>query len=420
VQQPDVGHESVRTNVARRRYRLASPQTAVALTGLIAALGVVDLLLAAHTRQLAPSAAILAALGVVTVLVGLVVATRQPRNAMGWCLLGVPFLVVVMNAASTYSVLDYRMRQGRLPFGAVAVLLQPMWAPAIVLFVFALLLFPDGVMPSGRSRWVIWTVGAMGAVWIAGALAIAVSAIIHHDVHVDSGGSLLALDHPRGDWAWWGVVQNVVFPAALASLVLWGIEQVPKYRRSTGDRRLQLKWLYGGAVFSFGCAFVDVALDPAKSSQALGTVVEVVLVMGLAALPLSMGVAILKLRLYDIDRVVSRTLAYAVVTGLVVGVYVGIVTLTTKTLGFHTPLAVAASTLAAVALFNPLRVRVQRVVDRRFNRAHYDAETTVAAFTARLRDAVDLETVRTELLEVVNRAVEPAHASVWIRRRESG
>ncbi len=131
-----------------------------------------------------------------------------------------------------------------------------------------------------------------------------------------------------------------------------------------------------------------------------------------------MGLGILKYRLYDIDRLISRTLSYAVVTGLVVGVYVGIVTLATKTLGFHTPVAVAASTLAAVALFNPLRLRVQRIVDRRFNRARYDAVATVAAFTAQLRDAVDLETVRTELLEVVNRAVEPAHASVWIRRRE--
>ena len=98
----------------------------------------------------------------------------------------------------------------------------------------------------------------------------------------------------------------------------------------------------------------------------------------------------------------------------------GVVTLVTRVLGFSSPVAVAASTLAAVALFNPLRVRVQRVVDRRFNRAHFDAEATVATFASRLRDAVDVETVRTELLEVVNRAVEPSHASVWIKRRTRG
>ncbi len=121
----------------------------------------------------------------------------------------------------------------------------------------------------------------------------------------------------------------------------------------------------------------------------------------------------------DLDRLISRTLSYAIVTGLVVGVYVGVITLVTRVLGFSSPVAVAASTLAAVALFNPARVRIQRVVDRRFNRARYDAEATIASFTARLRDAVDVEKVRSELLEVVNRAVEPAHATVWIRQHKS-
>ena len=332
--------------------------------------------------------------------------------------LGVPFLAVVNIAASTYSVLDYRMRHGRLPLGVVAVLLQPTWAPGIVLFVFALLLFPDGVRPSGLARWAMWIVTAVGVVWIAGALGIAVSTILQHNIRVDGGGNLLAIDHSTGAGAWWGVFQNAVFPAFLASFLLWGVAQVPNYRRSTGDRRLQLKWLYGGAVISVCSALALFAVGNYSASQAVDFVVKVILAMGVAALPISMGVAVLKLRLYDIDRVVSRTLSYALVTGLVVGVYVGIITLVTKVLGFSSPIAVAASTLAAVALFSPLRLRVQRVVDRRFNRARYDSEATVATFVARLRDAVDLETVRTELLEVVNRAVEPAHASVWLRRRE--
>jgi hypothetical protein len=154
-----------------------------------------------------------------------------------------------------------------------------------------------------------------------------------------------------------------------------------------------------------------------QASGAMGTVLNI-LGSGIIALPIAIVVGILKYRLYEVDRLISRTLSYAIVTGLVIGVYVGVITLVTRVLGFSSPVAVAASTLAAVALFNPLRVRIQRVVDRRFNRARYDAVATVAAFTARLRDAVDLEAVRTELLEVVNRAVEPAHASVWIRRRE--
>jgi hypothetical protein len=131
----------------------------------------------------------------------------------------------------------------------------------------------------------------------------------------------------------------------------------------------------------------------------------------------SIGVAVLRYRLFDIDRIVSRTLAYAIVTGLLVGVYAGLVLLTTEVFGFHTPVAVAASTLAAAALFSPVRRRVQRLVDRRFNRARYDAETTVAAFADRLKDAVNLDAARDDLAETVYQALEPAHLSVWVSPR---
>ncbi len=128
--------------------------------------------------------------------------------------------------------------------------------------------------------------------------------------------------------------------------------------------------------------------------------------------------AILKYRLFDIDRIISRTLAYAIVTGLLVGVYAAIVLLARQVVSLTTPVAVAASTLAAAALFNPLRRRVQRAVDRRFNRARYDADAAVAAFAARLKDAVDPDAARAELLDVVHRSLEPAHVSVWIRPGE--
>jgi membrane-associated phospholipid phosphatase len=132
----------------------------------------------------------------------------------------------------------------------------------------------------------------------------------------------------------------------------------------------------------------------------------------------SIGVAILKYRLYDIDRIISRTLAYAIVTGLLGGVYAGLVLLATQVLGHHySSVAVAAATLAAAALFNPVRRRVQRAVDRRFNRARYDADRTVALFAARLKDAVDLESVRDDLAGVVQKALEPAHISVWMNER---
>jgi hypothetical protein len=137
--------------------------------------------------------------------------------------------------------------------------------------------------------------------------------------------------------------------------------------------------------------------------------------VGLLALPACIGVAVLKYRLFDIDRLISRTLAYAVLTGLLVGVYAGLVLLAIEVLRLSSSVAVAVATLAAAALFNPARIRVQRLVDRRFNRARYDAEQMVAAFAASLKDAVELDVVQAGLAGTVRAAQEPAHLSVWIR-----
>jgi hypothetical protein len=133
-----------------------------------------------------------------------------------------------------------------------------------------------------------------------------------------------------------------------------------------------------------------------------------------AGLPVAICVAVLRYRLYDIDRIISRTLAYAIVTGLLVGVYAGLVLLATRALRVHTPVAVAVATLAAAALFSPVRRWVQRRVDRQFNRARYDADQIAAAFAARLQDTVELSSVRDDLTGIVFRALEPAHVSVWI------
>jgi hypothetical protein len=186
--------------------------------------------------------------------------------------------------------------------------------------------------------------------------------------------------------------------------------QVLSWQRATGDRRQQLKWLAFGAAVTIGLGLL--------AANFTSGIVSEILSAGTAALPVSIGIGILKYRLYDIDRIISRTLAYAIVTGLLLGLYAGLVLLATRILSYHTPVAVAASTLAAAALFNPLRHRVQRAVDRRFNRARYDADQTVAAFAARLKDAVDLGSVCDDLTHVVSRALEPAHLSVWISRRD--
>ena len=146
----------------------------------------------------------------------------------------------------------------------------------------------------------------------------------------------------------------------------------------------------------------------------LRTASSAFLSLSLIAIPVALGIAIFRQGLFDIDRVISRTLAYAIVTGVLAAVYAGLVLLATQVLSLHTPVAVAAATLAAAALFSPVRRRVQRRVDRRFNRARYDADQTVAAFAARLKDAVDLDAVRDDLARVVQTALEPVHVSVWV------
>jgi hypothetical protein len=198
-----------------------------------------------------------------------------------------------------------------------------------------------------------------------------------------------------------------------AVLAAWSL--VVRSRRGRAIERQQIKWLAcSGCLLALALVPSTVlSLTPGTASRiAEGTTMAVAL-----TIPAAVAVAVLRYRLYDIDRVISRTVAYAIVTGLLIGIYAGLVLLATQVLGLRTPVAVAAATLAAAALFSPVRRRVQRVVDRRFNRARYDADKTVAAFAARLKDAVDLDAVRADLTGVVHQALEPAHVSVWISQR---
>ncbi len=170
--------------------------------------------------------------------------------------------------------------------------------------------------------------------------------------------------------------------------------------------------MFGSAV-CIVCAGLSIPGQTAPSG--FWAALNSVLAVGFIALPISIGVGILRYRLYDIDQVISRTVAYAIVTGLLIGVYAALVTMAHSVLSDRSPFAVAAATLAAVALFNPLRRRVQRAVDKRFNRAHYDAEKTVAAFAGRMQDAADLDEIRDDLLAVAYRVMEPERIALWVR-----
>ena len=185
-----------------------------------------------------------------------------------------------------------------------------------------------------------------------------------------------------------------------------------RYRRAQTVERAQLRWLvYAGFVIAVAVpATIPIPSTDVQNAISSGAV---------ALIPVAIGIAVLRYRLYDIDRIISRTLAYAIVTGLLIGIYAGLVLLATQVLQIRSAVAVAAATLAAAALFNPVRRRVQHRVDRRFNRARYDAETTVAAFAARLKDAVDLDTVCADLAGVVQAALEPAHVWVWSGDRQA-
>jgi uncharacterized membrane protein HdeD (DUF308 family) len=201
-----------------------------------------------------------------------------------------------------------------------------------------------------------------------------------------------------------GTAYNLSQEAGLLVLLVGVISMAVRFRRSGTEQRLQLKWfLYASAVAAV-VVFVagDLSNDPLPEFEVVFPLI-----------PVAVGIAILKYRLYDIDRLISRTLGYAIVTGLLVGLYAGLVLLATEVLSIKSPVAVAAATLAAAALFTPLRRRVQHVVDRRFNRVRYDADQTIAAFAARLQEGAALDAVRSDLLAVVTAAVEPAHLSVW-------
>jgi hypothetical protein len=344
-------------------------------------------------------------------VVGLILVRQRPQNPIGWTMLVSALLGGTTGVAGSYEVAAYNLHY-HLPLPQIAVFLQPMWAPAILLFALAVMLFPDGELPSGRGRWLMWTVALIGGTWMIGAFAIAAEAIALGHVAVSESGDLKQIEHPTGGWAWWDIVQKVWFMVMLCAGLIWLVSRVPAYRRATGERRQQLKWLmFGGST-----AVVGVVLGVVESGQpgVLGTIANLA-ILGLLGIPLAIGIGITKYRLYDIDRIISRTLAYALLTALLVGVFVGVVLLTTRVLPFSSPVGVAASTLLAAALFTPLRNRLQRVVDRRFNRAHYDAEATVAAFGARLRDAVDPETVLSELASAAGASLQPAHVSVWVK-----
>jgi hypothetical protein len=380
----------------RLAYRLGGFALALVVTGPV--------LLTVAQHQSLPFSLIFGAVELTTGCVGAVVAARLAQNPVGWMLLGISVGLGVSNTAAAYGEFGINSSSG-LPGDHIAAWLAT-WTFLPAVFggvVFLLHLFPDGRFMSrrwkgiGLASIVVLVFVILGAAFAPGPLDGA------SDIEnpLGAGGGL-------GD-AFTGV-QNLgnllgvpVFLAALVGLVV-------RFRRSRGIARQQLKWITFSLALIAGAAAVDI---PGSSN-----VPFFFMMVALAGLPVAIGVAMLRYRLYDIDVVINRALVYVVLSATLAGAYLGSVLLLQLILSGVTKnssLAVAASTLAVAALFQPARRRIQAIVDRRFYRRKYDAAQTLERFGARLRDEIDLDALGVELRGVVAETMQPAHVSLWLR-----
>lgn len=345
--------------------------------------------------------------------VGAILVIRLPGNRIGWLLLACGFLIAFNLGTSGVADYGLNVHPGSVP-GAIwlAVLSKVTWTPFSAGLGFYLpLLYPSGHLLSPRWR----PVAFLGVVAIVFSTAQYGLAPFTPGAFPPADQNPLAIGGPVGDLAALLGVAGKVFgvfalPLAAASLVI-------RYRRASGVERQQLKSLAAVGII-VGPAIVVAITAGITGGAEVANAAWLIVLVGFALLPVAIGVAVLRYRLYEIDRLISRTIAYGVLTAIVGGLFVGFILVFQAVLAPVTQsneLAVAGSTLLVAALFQPLRRRLQRLVDRRFNRARYDAERTVAAFAARLRDEVDLEQLRAEILANVAQTVEPSSVSLWLR-----
>jgi hypothetical protein len=307
----------------------------------------------------------------------------------------------------TYEYGHYALitKPGSVPLAVAAAWASEwMWTTgAIPLLTFGLLLFPDGHLPSRRWRPIAWLAGATMAMFTLGSAVQPGPMPGYPDIPNPVGIEAARLLQMLASLS--QVCLLVVVIGSATSILV-------RFRRTRGLERQQLKWL------AYAVTVATVALLLASRQWAGWAVAEIVTLFAVGFIPVAIGIAILRYRLFDIDRLISRTLVYGLLTALLAGVYVTGVFIVGRLLNPATgdsALAVAASTLAVAALFQPLRRRIQRLVDRRFNRSRYDAARTVEAFSGRLREEIDLDSLSAELLAGVDQAMQPAQASLWLR-----
>ncbi len=350
------------------------------------------------------------ALVVIDVTVGAVVASRRPENPVGWllCLSGVS--VSTSSFTSQYAIYALLAQPDSLPAGEALAWVASWQLPVMIgLQVSYLLLFPTGRLPSGRWRPVAWLIVAFV---VAGVVLSAFSS----DAYL---GSLDPIRNPLGIEGFTYFWRALLYAVAPLLYVAVALSVFVRLRRAVGVERQQIKWFaYAAAIFAMSIILnvITLAIDPPRWAELANLVIFSV---AGTTIPIAIGIAILRYRLYDIDLLINRTLVYGPLTVTLALVYVGGVvglqSVFRVLTGQESTLAVVASTLAIAALFNPLRRRVQAFVDRRFYRRKYDAAKTLAAFNARLRDETDLDTLGRDLMGVVRDTIQPEHVSLWLR-----
>jgi hypothetical protein len=347
--------------------------------------------------------------------VGLLIATRQPQNPIGWIMLVAGFALGANLLTSTYVELSLAQPQGRLPGTQwVAWFAQWNWvvgfAPALT---FLLLLFPNGRLPSRRWHPAGWlTVAAMVA--LGSGMAFTPGSFVDYPEVTNPLGIALFGGSVLED----GGVGWLLLPA---SVVLSASSIVVRFRRATGEERQQIKWFALAGAFAAG-GWVAITLAYATddgTENLLMVATQLLQLLSFLGLPLAVGIAVLKYRLYDIDLLINRTLVYGSLTATLVTLYFGGIILLQWLFviltGQESTLAVVASTLVIAALFNPLRRRIQSFIDRRFYRRKYDVRKTLEAFSAQLREETDLNALSDDLVGVVRETMQPAHVSLWLR-----
>jgi hypothetical protein len=350
----------------------------------------------------------LTAATVIAAVVGAVIAGRQPSHPVGWLLVTMGLSLSLSGVLSDYRMYGLVARPGSLPAaGYLAGLANGINIVYVSCAGFILLLTPTGTLPSRRWRWWARVVAVATVVFVLGEV---VSTQPFYPEHPEIGSPIgvQALAEPPLD-----LLVPLAGLVVLAALVAGAWSLVGRFRRARGIERAQLRWLAWGAALAatlLVLAFAELVWhgDTALWQAAIGAC--------LVSLLLATGAAVLRYRLYDVDRILSRTLAYALLTLLLGAGYVSVVLGLGRLLPSESSsLVVAAATLAVAAAFQPLRRRVQALVDRRFNRRRYDAARTVEGFAVRLRDQVDLDVLNRELLAVVDRTMQPTRASLWLR-----